>query len=400
VRTIFLDGLDMVAQHISRMSPVSDSRTATPASGVDSSTIAVCHVSMTLRTGGLERLLVEFGRHYDRERFQLRFVAFEGLGEPARELGAMGFPVQSLGETAVGRLGRLRGLARMFREHRIQVVHTHNTQAHFYASLAARMAGVPVVVNSQHGRGCGGGWKSRLQFRLSTHWTDRVIGVSRDSADQLRRLARHSSERIETICNGVDPERFDFQGSSLQPTAIAVGRLSPEKDFGTLLRAAWIVIKDQPTFRLRIVGDGPERPALEALARELGLGNHVEFLGERSDVPALLRESGFFVTSSRTEGIPLTLLEAMAVGLPIVATRVGGNPEIVVDGGNGRLVPSGSPERLALAMRELLNDVDTWPAMGQLGRQLVDQHFNVRNVTKQYEDLYRELLKASGRTGT
>jgi glycosyltransferase involved in cell wall biosynthesis len=171
-----------------------------------------------------------------------------------------------------------------------------------------------------------------------------------------------------------------------------VARLSPEKDFATLLRATWILIKDSPDFRLKIVGDGGERQKLEQLSEELNLTNHVEFLGERSDVSQLLPQAGFFVSSSRTEGISLTLLEAMAVGLPVVATRVGGNPEIVVEGKTGRLVQPQSPEALALAMRDLLKDQEGWPVFGELARQRVEQHFNVRNMVRQYEDLYRELL--------
>ncbi len=149
-------------------------------------------------------------------------------------------------------------------------------------------------------------------------------------------------------------------------------------------------------FRLRLVGDGAERPKLEALARDLKLEQNVEFLGERDDIPDLLRQAGFFVSSSTTEGISLTILEAMAVGLPVVTTNVGGNPEIVVEGGTGRLVSPRSPDELALVMRQMLADRDTWPVMGQLGRQRVEKHFNVRSMVRQYEDLYVDLLRGKG----
>lgn len=359
--------------------------------------LRVCHVSMCLLTGGLERLLVEFGKNRDGEKFETSFVALDGMGVPAEELRTQGHHVECVADVVSGKLARLRRLAHIFRDGQFDVVHTHNTLAHFYGAFAARLAGVPVVVNTQHGRGCGKSWKARLQFRMANRLTDRVVGVSEDAAELCRQDDARSADRTIALWNGVDLNRFEYRGPANQPTAISVARLSPEKDFATLLRATWILIKDCPDFRLKIVGDGGERHKLEQLSEELNLTNHVEFLGERSDVSQLLPQAGFFVSSSQTEGISLTLLEAMAVGLPVVTTRVGGNPEIVVEGKTGRLVPPNSPEGLALAMRDLLKDQEGWPVFGELARQRVEQHFNVRNMVRQYEDLYRELL--DGKSG-
>lgn len=354
--------------------------------------IRVCHVSMCLLTGGLERLLVEFGKNRDGEKFNTSFVALDGMGVPAEELRTQGHHVECVSDVVAGKLARLRRLAHIFHDGQFDVVHTHNTLAHFYGAFAARISGVPVVVNTQHGRGCGKSWKARLQFRLANKFTDRVVGVSEDAAELCRQDDARSADRTIALWNGVDLDRFEYRGPADQPTAISVSRLSPEKDFATLLRAVWILIKDCPDFRLKIVGDGGERQKLEQLSEELNLTNHVEFLGERSDVSQLLPQAGFFVSSSTTEGISLTLLEAMAVGLPVVTTRVGGNPEIVIEGKTGRLVSANSPEGLALAMRDLLKDKEGWPVYGELARQRVEQHFNVRNMVRQYEDLYRELL--------
>lgn len=356
--------------------------------------IRVCHVSMCLLTGGLERLLVEFGRNRNSERFETSFIALDQLGTPAEELQRQGHRVESVADSVSGKLARLRKLTQIFRDGQFDVVHTHNTLPHFYGVVAAKLAGVPVVLNTQHGRGCGNGWKARLQFRLANRLSNRIVGVSEDAADLCRRDDVRSAGKTIAVWNGVDLDRFEYHGPSSQPVAISVARLSPEKDFATLIRAVWILVKDCPDFRLKIVGDGAERSNLEALVDELDLTEHVEFLGERSDVSSLLPQAGFFVSSSRTEGISLTLLEAMAVGLPVVTTRVGGNPEIVVDGKTGRLVDAESPEQLALAMRDLLSDREAWPVHGELGRQRVEQHFNVRSMVQQYEDLYVELLNA------
>lgn len=261
------------------------------------STLRVCHVSMCLLTGGLERLLVEFGRHCDRDRFGLNFAALDALGKPAEELSQMGYSVESIVDTSPGKVARVKRLAELFKDQQIDVVHTHNTFAHFYGAMAAKVAKVPVVVNTQHGRGCGKSWKARLQFRLANRWTDRIIGVSEDSARLCRADDRRSAHKTQAIWNGIDVQRFDYRGPTFHPVAISVARLSPEKDFATLLRAVWILVKDYPAFRLRLVGDGVERARLEQLARELKITEHVEFLGERSDVPELLGQAGFFVSS-------------------------------------------------------------------------------------------------------
>lgn len=359
--------------------------------GVPAPRLRVCHVSMTLRTGGLERLLVEFGRHHDDRRYSLRFVALDLLGAPAEELKRMGLEVDSLGYGAVGKLTLLRRLGRLLREEQIDIVHTHNTYAHFYGTLAARLAGVPVVVNTQHGRGCGDTWKHRTQFRLANRWTRRIVGVSEDAARLCRRQDPRSAGKISCIWNGIDLERFRYQGPAAEPVAIAVARLSPVKDFPTLLRGMALAIRDVPELRLRIVGDGPERPRLEALARALHLERQVEFLGERPDIPDLLGTAGFFVSSSKTEGISLTLLEAMAVGLPVLATSVGGNAEIVVDGRTGRLVEPLNPDAVAAGLVQMCRDHHRWREMGLQGRRRVETHFEVRGMIRQYEALYTEL---------
>ncbi len=354
-------------------------------------TINVCHVSMCLLTGGLERLLVDFSRFHDASQFELHFAALSELGEPADDIRTAGCLVDSMGHGRVSKLQLVRNLSQYFQEHQIDLVHTHNTYAHFYGAVAAQLAGVPVVVNSQHGRGCGRGWKARIQFRIANRMTQRIVGVSHDAAELCRGEDRKSAGKIMAIHNGIDLDRFEFHGPAPDPIAISVARLSPEKDFPTLLKAVSLAVPEVPEFRLQIVGGGQELSRLELMALELEIQEHIEFLGERNDVSGLLARAGFFVSSSLTEGISLTLLEAMAVGLPILATAVGGNPEIVVEGQTGRLVPSGDPRALADGIVRMCRDADTWPVMGQLGRQRVEQHFDIRKMVAEYEALYREL---------
>jgi len=348
---------------------------------------------MCLATGGLERLLVEFSRRCKGADFEQTFVALTSLGQPAEDIREAGCDVFSLNDGEVKRLKQFNRLASILSEKRIDIVHTHNTYAHFYGALAARRAGIKHVVNTQHGRGCGDSWKARVQFRIANKFSDRVIGVSQNSAELCRRDDYASRNKIETIWNGIDVSRFQYRGPELAPHAISVARLSPEKDFATLLRAIPRVLQSVPNFMLTIVGNGSEYQPMETLINELSIGNAVQLLGERSDIPELLSKAGFFVSSSKTEGISLTLLEAMAVGLPIVATSVGGNPEIVGDGETGKLVPSENSDAIADAIIGMCQEQDAWPAMSELGRQRVEQNFEINKMISQYETLYREITK-------
>ncbi|MFO1008260.1 MAG: GT4 family glycosyltransferase PelF [Planctomycetaceae bacterium] len=354
----------------------------------------ICHVSMTLLTGGLERLLVEFGRHHDAQRFDLRFVSLAELGPPADELRQMGFSVESVDLPQRGKLAALRSLRNILQRDRVDIVHTHNTYAHFYGTVAASWAGVPYVINSQHGRGCGPRAKDKLLFRLANLKAARVVGVSEDAAALCRGEDPWAAGKTQVIWNGIDTSRFVYRGPAAAPVAISVARLSPEKDFPTLLQAVSLVVRDVPDFKLMMIGNGAERAKLEALAGSLGITSNVDFLGERKDVPELLAQAGFFVSSSKSEGISLTILEAMAVGLPVVTTRVGGNPEIVLEGETGYLVPDQNPEALAAAMLKMLSQREVWPAMGERGRQRVEQQFEIRTMIRQYEELYTEVLGA------
>ncbi len=170
--------------------------------------------------------------------------------------------------------------------------------------------------------------------------------------------------------------------------AVLVARLSPEKDIDTLLRATALVVRQDASFRLEIAGDGPCMSSLRQTSASLGLEEHVRFLGEVRDVAALLARAGLFVLSSLSEGISLTLLEAMACGLPLIATRVGGNPEVICDGETGFLVPPQNPRALADALLRLRCDHLLCVRLGEAGRRRVEAMFDVRRMVVQYEALY------------
>lgn len=349
--------------------------------------LRICHVSVGLRTGGLERLLVDFARYHDPSRFQLLFVALDRLGRPAEEIRELGCEVVALPD--FGRSWKqFLALRSLFRDRQIDVVHTHNAHPHFWGTWSAWWGGVPVIINTRHGQRFGQSLSGRSKFWLAGQFVNRIVTVSQDAARLCLSEDWLTSKRVSTIWNGIDPHKFQYAGPVEEPRCISVARLSAEKDFSTLLRAVAMARETIPGLKLSLVGDGAERAGLESLVKELQLQDSVEFLGERSDIPQLLGKSGFFVSSSLTEGISLTLLEAMAVGLPVLATAVGGNPEIIVEGETGHLVPSRDPARFAQGICEMWQKRSHWKQMGLAGRRRVEEHFDVREMVRNYEAEY------------
>ncbi|QDT97300.1 glycosyltransferase [Gimesia aquarii] len=357
--------------------------------------LRICHLSLTLCTGGLERLLVDFARYHNPEQFELEFIALGETGQPAEEIQNWGCPVIEYPLTAPGKLARINQLAYFLKVRNFDLLHTHNAYPHFYGSLAAYRAKIPAIIHTRHGRRFGNTLNERIQFAVASRIADRVVPVSDDTGKRCKRIGWLPDSKITRIWNGIDVDRFVFTGPTDDLTAVTVSRLSPEKDLLTMLEAVRIVVNSIPTFQLHIVGDGPERTVLEQKTAALQLESNVQFLGERNDVPSLLSQSGFYVSSSLTEGISLTLLEAMSVGLPIVATSVGGNPEIVQQPETGILVPSADATKLAEAVLQMCRQKECWQQMGQAARDRVEQHFNIQSMIKEYENLYLETLASS-----
>lgn len=351
-------------------------------------TLRVVHVAGQLDVGGMEKLLVEFARHADRERFALTFISLSSRGAVAKQIEACGWPVVALDCGPGRRVGIIFRLARFFRRSQIDVVHTHNSRSLLYGAPAARVARVGRVVHTRHGQLYGASLADTRAFRWASWFTDQVVCVSDDSA-RLSLIDGVTPRRVRTIVNGVDPARFAFLGPADGSTVVAVGRLSPEKGFDTLVEAIALASAEYPSLRLELAGGGPCLPQLRRLADRLGIGDRVTFLGEVSDVPAVLARAALFVLPSLTEGISLTLLEAMARGLPVVATSVGGTPEVVIDGETGRLAPPRAPAELARMIVSTLCDPEASRRMGLAGRRRVEDHFDVRKMVASYEQLYQ-----------
>ena len=338
------------------------------------------------------------------EQFALRLAREQRrLGHDASVMAARGGPlVQAAAEMGVP-AAVLRGagpvrrgcdaVARMIGG-RAEVVHAHNPPALRYAMLA-RAVGRPVLLMTRHGQQTG-----RLLTSMQWRLTDAVVAVSESAAVALRSACPGRAGKITLIRNGVEPAaarrgrdavRREL-GLTDEVVGIIAARLDPLKGHADLLHAVELLPPDTPPTVLLVAGEGPERDRLETMARESRLApGRVRFLGYRSDVIDLMTAVDFFVLPSLLEGLPLSVLEAMSCGLPVIATPVGGIPEVVTDGENGLLVPHGDPAALSHALARLSGEPSLRERLGEAGRRRVSEAFSFAAMTRSYLDLYWDL---------
>lgn len=357
--------------------------------------MVVAQVVLTLDPGGQEYVVLQLAERLQRRGMRSPVVALAGgaLMEEAHRRGVRAFDLGKKAGLDPSLFVRLAGL---LRRERVDVVHTHNFAPLIYGTLAARALGLPTL-NTRHGRA-----------PLSTHrliWslTRRAVAVSEDARRELVRHNRIAPDKVSVILNGVDIAAFGAPGGDgselrheLRLPADAtvfgiVARLAPEKDHATLLEAFRLLLRGGADACLVVIGGGPLEGALRSQAERSGLSERVRFLGFRTDIPALLRCLDVFVLSSTMEGISLTLLEAMAASLPIVATDVGGNREVVIEGVTGLLVPDGNPEAMASAMASLHRDPERARALGASGRERAVRVFDIEQMVDAYVALYESL---------
>lgn len=365
---------------------------SSPAYGPSSAALTrIAHVALQLDTGGLERMLVSFAKRADRARFELRFISLTTRGRMADEIEDCGWGVTALNARSGLRPGLVLRLANLFRSEEIDVVHTHNTKPLIYAGPAGRWAGVAGVVHTRHGQRRGATPRQNRMFRFASRCAHELVCVSTESA--ARCIAEGvEARRVRTIHNGIDLSGGPGSSFNAAGPAVFVGRLSPEKDVATLLRATAMVVRERPGFQMRVAGDGVCVAPLKALAFELGLESSVEFLGQVASAREVLEGASMVVLPSLSEGLPISVLEGMAAGLPVIATRVGGTPEVVLDGQTGLLVEAGDAPAMAAAITRLLDDPALAHRLGQEGRRRVIERFDDRTMLARYEALYQTVV--------
>jgi L-malate glycosyltransferase len=365
----------------------------------------ICHLLHVLRVGGAEVLAARLARRL-RDDYDFVFVCLDELGSLADELRADGFAVHLLQRRpGIDWRCSLR-LAKLLRAERVALLHAHQYTPFFYGMTARLLYRRPPLLFTEHGRLYPDypRPKRMLANRVLLERRDRVVGVGEAVRQALLRNEGLPGGRVGVLYNGIDlaafsnhaAERLDVRREiGIGPgdfVLIQVARLDPLKDHATALRTMEGVVRRRPDARLVLVGEGPERPALEELVRQRGLAEHVRFLGLRRDIPRLLAAADLCLLTSVSEGIPLTLIEAMAAGLPVVATGVGGVGEVVADGETGLLAPLGSELYLRDAVLRLAGDGDLRRQMSRRARARAAALFSEEQMLGSYRRLYQEMV--------
>ncbi len=370
-------------------------------------------LTVGLDVGGTEGQILELASRLDRRRFDVVVCALKGDGLIAAELRERGVRVALLRGRGKWDPRVMSRLFRHLRRERPDVLHGFLFRANLLSAVLGRLVGVPVVILSQRETPLRTGWLRRLIEQMTTHLADAVTCSS--EAARLAAVARAGgpADKYVTIHNGIDLDRFEARSVAARaklgvpdgvPVIGTVSRLDePIKGLSVLLEAMGRLIR-QARFRdLRavIVGDGPAAPMLRERSERLGLARQVVFTGIRRDLPDILAVPDVYVQPSLSEGFGIAIVEAMAAGRPVVATRVGGIPEVVLDGKTGRLVPPGDAAMLATAIQELLQDRQRALEFGTAGRHRAMERFGIESMVEQHARLYQRLVgRAAGSTGT
>jgi len=366
--------------------------------------ISVMHLLTSFQVGGAETVALQLCRAMNGSVYRILACCLKKSGPMASRFQAAGVETFALSNCRTMRgldLALLSRLVTLLRRERVHLLHCHNSFPREYGAMAAMLSGVPVVVGTQHAVWSDGTIeRPPILARLMNPFVTHFVAVADHVLQAATSTGHIQRERASVIYNGVDVRRFrPRRYRTPKQSNIEIGcvaRLSHEKRHDVLLQAIAQLAPKYKNVRLHLVGDGPSRGALETQAGYLGLGRNVRFLGLRNDVPEWLRAMEVLVLGSATEGLPLTILEAMASGLPVVATSVGGVPEMVEDGVNGFLVPPEDPVALAAALERLVKDRDLRLRMGRKGREIAVKKFSLDIAVRKHEELYLKLLREKG----
>lgn len=378
----------------------------------------IAHIVYRFDTGGLENGVVNLVNNLPREKYRHTIVALTEITEFKSRIIRPDVNFVSLHKKPGHGIWLYPDLFRLFRNLRPDIVHTRNLAA-LEATVPAWAAGVPAVIHSEHGREGAdldpNNRKYGFMRKLYRPFVTNYLALSADLSHYLAESIGIPKRKLFQIYNGVDSKRFfpsnarqkisncPFQDSG-QWIIGTIGRMHAVKDQMNLATAFVGALQNRPDLRYRLrlvmIGDGPLRPAVQRYLSEAGVADLAWLPGERHDVPQLLQGFDCFVLPSRSEGISNTILEAMASGLPVIATEVGGNPELVTDGGSGKLVPANNPQALAAAIIAYADHPDMATDAGRRGRSAVEEKFSLEAMINAYCRLYDASLSHRAMSGT
>ncbi len=362
--------------------------------------IRVVYLTTDSRIGGAEKNIISLVTHLDRDRYESRVVVLLPGGELIEELRGCGIEAECLGMRSKFDFLAVFKLYRLLKGKRVDILHTYLFHANILGRVVGRLAKVPVIISS-----------IRVMEKRRHHlWLDRLTGwmVNGETCvcEAVKKFtiekARIKPDKLITIPNGIRVGEYNFEVNlegrkalhieSNYPVLGTVGRLHEQKGHAYLLQAMPAILRKYPEAVLLIVGDGPLKSKLEKLCFKLQINKAVKFLGFRKDIKELMALMEVFVLSSLWEGMPNVLLEAMALGKPIVATRVGAAEELIEDGVTGLPVPPGDEETLAEAVIKVLSREDKGRGLGERAKRRVEGRFSVEVMVDKTEKLYERLL--------
>lgn len=364
--------------------------------------IKIGFINYSLDIGGVETLILEIGKRLNRDIFEPSIFVFEKNGKLRKEYINYGIPVIEVEKSKGFDWILPFRLSRILKKHNINIVHTHNPSNWFYGCIAANIAGIPIV-HTEHSNHYGLHIKRwELIESILSKFTDSITTVAENLKRRMVTRSHINSLDIRVIHNAIDLAVFNVKidkykvksDLSLPENNMIIGniaRFCEQKDHRTLLKAFKLISENMRNINLLLVGNGPLKAEMEDIVRDLQIRDKVKFLGDRRDIPNLLKIIDIFVLSSKREGLPVVLLEAMASGLPIVATSAGGNSEVVIDGETGVIVPTQDPERLAEAICKVISDEKRAKEMGERGQKRIKECFTFEHMIDEYEKIYNSV---------
>jgi len=367
--------------------------------------IPILHLITELSIGGAQTSLRNLVTRLDQREFDITVAClYNGNSTIAQSIKESGIPVVDLNMTNKFRLDALGRFYRLLTEIHPTILHTWMYHPNIIGRLLGRATHIPVIITSRRNTIIGSAWREKIN-RWTSQFDDKVIAVCELARQSEIEHTGVQTEKVLTIYNGINPDRFVLPSPEewLQKrqqlgipkdsfVSVSIGRLHTQKGFSFLIKAIHEASKTIPNIRQLIVGSGMLQAELIAEVQKHGLSKHVILTGERLDVSEILGVCDLYISASLWEGLPNTLLEAMAMELPIVATNVGGTPEVIVDNQTGLLIPPANPHAISEAIQYLFHNPDDRKIMGQAGRNRVFQHFTASKMVQQTINLYYQLL--------
>jgi len=361
----------------------------------------VVHIIDRLPPDGAERLMVDILKNRSKN-FKFTVLCLVEGGALESELEQINVPVVIFNKSSKYDLTILIKLISWMLNNKPSVVHTHLFTADTWGRLAATMARVPCIITTVHSTNSWKGAIHRLVDKALSFVTDRIVACSDEVANVLKKEFKISKDRIAILSNGIDFRRFDTLNLTtineidlLAPDIVkivVIGRLHPAKGHLDLIRAIAKLKTVTTKFHVFLVGEGELKDEIITKCTENNISNFITLMGQRTDIPEILAKTDIFVMPSHWEGLPMALLEAMAMSMPVIASRVGGIPDVIKDGFNGLLIDKSDDAELANKIAQLLADERMRIKLGVEAKKTVIENYSAKNVSKGYESLYQKIL--------